>query len=89
MDNRFLLTCNRFAITTVIADCTEGTMPLSISKLLSHTASIAIPTTAMDLAFMVELEMPDCLKLFQLMAPPQRVDTYPEVDYLDFIFDWN
>ena len=89
MDTRFLLTFNRSAIIIIIADCTEGTNPLSIRKLLSHSASTAASKAAMDRASMVELAMPTWLKLLQQMAPPQRVNTYPKVDYLDSIFDWN
>ena len=87
MDTRFLLTFNRSTIITIIADCTEGTKPLSIRKLLSHSASTAASKAAMDLASMVDLEMSTYLTLLQQMAPPQTVNTYPEVDYLDSISD--
>ena len=89
IDIRFLLTFNHFAIITIIANCTKGTKPLSIRKLLSHSASTDASKAAMDSASMVELAMPTCLTLLQQMAPPQRVNTYPEVDYLDSIFEWN
>ena len=89
MDIRFLLIFNRSTIIIIIADCTEGTMPLSIRKLLSHFASTAASKVAMDLASMVELAMPTCLTLLQQMTPPQRVNTYLEVNYPDSIFDWN
>ena len=85
MDTRFLHIFNRSTVITIIADCTEGTNPLSIRKLLSHSAT----TAAMNPASMVESATPTCLALLQQMAPPQKVNTYPEVDYLDFIFDWN
>ena len=89
IDTRFLLTFNRYAIITIIADCTEGTKPLSIRKLLSHSASTVASKAAINPASMVESATPTCLTLLQQMAPPQRVNTYPEVDYLNFIFDWN
>ena len=89
MDTRFLLTFNRSAIITIIADCTEGTKPLSIRKLLNHSAATAASKVAMDSASMVELAIPTCLTLLQQMAPPKRVNTYPEVDYLDSISDSN
>ena len=38
---RFLSICSCSANTTVIANCTEGTMSISIRKLLNHSASIA------------------------------------------------
>ena len=82
MDTRFLLSFNRSAIIIIIVDCTEGTKPLSIMKLLSHFASIAVSKAAMDLASMVELAMPTCLTLLQQMAPPKRVNTYSEIDTL-------
>ena len=71
MNTRFLHTFNRSAIITIIVDCTEGTKPLSIRKLLSHSASTAASKAAMDPAFMVELAMPTCLTLLQQMAPPK------------------
>ena len=89
MDTRSLLTFNRSAIITIIADCTKGTKPVSIRKLLSHSASTTASKAAMDPVSMVELAMPTCLTLLQQMAPPQRVNTYPEIDYFNFIFDWN
>ena len=89
MDTRFLHIFNRSAIITMIADCTEGNNPLFIRKLLSHSASTAASKAAMNPASMVESATPTCLTLLQQMAPPQNVNTYPEVDYLDFIFDWN
>ena len=89
MDNRFIHIFNRSAIIIIIAHCTEGTNPLSIRKLLSHSASTAAFEAAMNPASMVESATPTCLTLLQQMAPPQKVNTYPEVDYLDFIFDWN
>ena len=75
IDIRFLLSFNRSAIITIIADCTEGTKPLS--KATMNPASMSESATL------------TCLTLLQQMDPPQRVNTYPEVDYLDFIFDWN
>ena len=89
MDTRFLLSFNRSAIIILIVNCIEGTKPLSIKKLLSHSSSTAAFQGSMDLASMVELATPTFLTLLQQMAPPQRVNTYLEVDYLDFIFDWN
>ena len=83
MDTRFLLSFNRFAIITIIADCTEGTKSLSIRKLLRHSASTAASKAAMNQASMVESATPTCLTLLQQMAPPQRVNTYPEIDYLE------
>ena len=83
MYTRSLLIFNRSVIITIIADCTEGTKPLSIRRLLSHSASIAASDTIMDLVSMVELAMPTCLTRLH----PKRVNTYPEVDYLDSIFD--
>ena len=87
MDTRFFLFFNRSTIIIIIADCTEGTKPLR--KLLSHFASIVASKAAMNSASMVESETPTCLTLLQLMAPPQRVITYPEVDYINSISDWN
>ena len=81
MDTRSLLTFNRSAIITIITDCTEGTKPLSIRKLLSHPASTAASKATMDPVSMVELAMPTYLTLLQQMAPPKRVNTYLEVDY--------
>ena len=33
--------------------------------------------------------MLDCFTLLQLMAPPPKVNTYPEVDFLESIADWS
>ena len=38
--------------------------------------------------FKVELAIQDCFTLFQLMAPPPKVNTYPEVDFLKSISGW-
>ena len=89
MDTWFLLTYNHCATTIVTTDCTEDTKLLSISKLMSHTSSIAASTVAMDLASMVEFSNARLLNTLKIDDSTQRMNTYSEVDYLDSLFDWN
>ena len=48
-------------------------------------AFLAAFEAAMYMASMLELGMLDCFTLLQLMAPPPKVNTYPEVDFLKSI----
>ena len=66
----------------VIADFAKGITPSSNRKFLSQTASLATSKAATYLTSMVESAMQNCFTLLQLMAPPLRVNTNPEVDFL-------
>jgi len=71
MDPWFLLLHKSSAITIVIANCTVGTMLISIRKFIKPYFLHSCFSAAMDMAF------------------TQGVNTYLQVDFLDFIFDWN
>ena len=56
--------------------------PRSERNFLSQTASFAASQAATYSTSMVESAIQDCLILLQLMAPPLKVKTHPEVDFL-------
>lgn len=39
-------------------------------------------------ASIVELAIQECLIFFQTMAPPLRINTDSDVDFVKFLFDW-
>ena len=57
-------------------------MPNSEMNFFIQIASLAASLTAMYSASVVESATVYCLELFQLIAPPFRVKTYPEMDLL-------
>src|SRR5664279_976588 len=57
-----------------------GTTPRSIRNFLIHTPSFAASEAAMYSASVVESATVSCLELFQLTAPPFKVNTYPDCE---------
>ena len=55
----------------------------SLKKFLSQTASLAASKAAIYSASMVESVMLDCLTLLQTTAALPRVNTEPDVDFLE------
>ena len=55
----------------------------SVYNFLSQTNSLAASQAAMYSAFMVEYAMLDCLTLLQTTAAPPRMNTEPDVDFLE------
>ena len=60
-----------------------GITSRSIRNFLSHTAFFEASDAATYLALLVELATHICLTLLQQMAPPLKVKTYPDVDFLE------
>ena len=55
----------------------------SLKKFLSQTASLAASEAAIYSAFMVEFVMLDCLILLLTTVALPRVNTEPDVDFLE------
>ena len=60
-----------------------GMTSMSLKKFLSQTTSLVAPEAAMYSVFIVESAMLDCLILLQTTAVPPRVNTEPDVDFLE------
>ena len=85
MASWFLAICYRTTIVTVDNHgCSRlGITSKSLKKLRSHTASLTASEAATYSASMVESETQDCFTLLHIMAPPFKVNTEPEVDFLE------
>ena len=60
-----------------------GTISKLFKNFLSHTTSFAASQAATYSASMVESATHPCLMLLQTIAPPHRLNTDPDVDFLE------
>ncbi|PRQ50071.1 hypothetical protein RchiOBHm_Chr2g0129021 [Rosa chinensis] len=64
-----------------------GTTSSSVMNFFIQTASFAASDAAMYSASVVESAVTLCLQLLQFTAPPFKVKTNPDVDFLSFTSD--
>ena len=65
-----------------------GTNSKSFKKLLSQTASLTAYKAAIYSASMAEFAILDCLILLQTTAALSRVNTEPNIHFLEFLSPW-
>ena len=82
-----LFNCSTIVENNVMGTCSILIIPRLEKNFLSHKASFAISQATTYSASMVESAIQDFLVLLQLMAPPPKVNTYPEMDFLKSRFD--